>query len=217
MSVTPLKTCAWASLACAFLVPLAARAQDTAQPACPTRADLMAHGVQMTRSSPHMAIAYRYEDGTLVSYRADDPALSRPPQRETYANPLIVTRQEGGGASFELRYAETPGIEKLLGAKGWTGSVALVIDDEVKATGDASYKVIGEGKLSIGACTYSVTQVSEDIQMGKLTSHILKEYAPELGLVIRTTKIDPETGKPIGQVSFDEIVARAPKQKQEGQ
>lgn len=212
-----MKTCAWAFLACAFLVPLGARAQDTARPACPTRADLMATGVQMTRTSPRLAIAYRYEDGTLVSYRADDPALSRPPQRETYANPLIVTKQEGGGASFELRYAETPSVEDLLGAKGWTGSVALIIGDEVKATGEASYEVIGEGKLAIGDCTYAVTQVSEDIAMGKLTSHILKEYAPDLGLVIRTTKIDPETGKPVGQVSFDQIAARKPKAKQERQ
>ncbi|QPZ91689.1 hypothetical protein [Thioclava electrotropha] len=181
-----------------------ARAAD-----CPDTKALHAAGVTLTRNTPKMAQAYRYENGTLTSYRVDDPELGRPPKRERYDHPLAVSLQEMDGRSFALIYDDDPArLDQLPQLGNWRTPVSLKVDGETKDRGTISYAYRGTGSVQIGACRYDVWQVVERIVMGKLRTAFLKEFSPKAGLVLRVTKLDPETGKAQSQVAFDRIETR---------
>lgn len=204
-----------APLGAAFVLALAAQTAQAAEPAtppCPAASDLAGAGITLTRDAPQMAMAYRFEDGALTSYRADDAATGLPPKRETYAHPLAVTLQEMSGRRFELRYDGDPqSLANLPETGEWQSKVTLVIDGESERNGTVTYRYLGTGEVHIGACSYPAWQVVERIDMGKLQSAFLKEYAPDPGLVLRVTRLDPETGTPQSQVAFDAIAARKKK------
>ncbi|TMV92683.1 hypothetical protein FGG78_07620 [Thioclava sp. BHET1] len=179
------------------------------QPECPGASALQGAGILLTRNAPRMSEALRFENGTLTGYRADDPATGRAPLRETYPHPLAVGLREMGGREFALRYTKDPAeLDTLPQTRRWSSPVALVVDGQTEREGTITYSYRGEGTVEIGACSYPAWQVIERIDLGDLSASFLKEYAPDPGLVLRATKLDPATGAPLAQVAFDTISLR---------
>lgn len=188
------------------------------QAPCPTRADLHAEGIILSRITPRMSEAFRYENGQLTGYRADDPDLGRPPQRESFAHPLAITKRQSGRREFTLRYTNNPAALSTLSQDGsWSSPVALIIDGKTEREGTITYTYRGPGSVQIGACTYPVWQVVERVDLGDLHSSFLKEFAPDPGIVLRATRLDPKTSKALSQVAFDAITVRKKKPTGKGQ
>ncbi|WP_417807363.1 hypothetical protein [Thioclava sp.] len=210
---------------CARLAPVAALAllalpAHAAEPLtpCPTSADLHAEGIILSRTTPRMSEAFRYENGQLIGYRADDPDLGRAPQREIFAHPLAITTRQSAGREFTLRYTDDPSALSTLSQTGrWTSPVALLVDGKPERQGTITYTYRGPGTVQIGTCTYPVWQVVERVDLGDLHSSFLKEFAPDPGIVIRSTKLDPKTSKALSQVAFDAITVRKKKPTDKGQ
>jgi len=188
------------------------------QAPCPTRADLHAEGIILSRTTPRMSEAFRYENGQLIGYRADDPDLGRPPQREIFAHPLAIATRQSAGHEFTLRYTEDPAALRTLSQKGrWSSPVALIVDGKPERQGTIIYTYRGPGSVQIGTCSYPVWQVLERVDLGDLHSSFLKEFAPDPGIVLRSTKLDPKTSKALSQVAFDAITVRKKKSTDKGQ
>ncbi|KEO61799.1 hypothetical protein [Thioclava indica] len=209
---------------CARLTPLAmlcalAQPAQAAEPLtpCPTSADLHAEGIILSRTNPRMSEAFRYENGQLIGYRADDPDLGRAPQREIFAHPLAITTRQSAGREFTLRYTDNPTALDTLSQKGrWSSPVALLVDGKPERQGTITYTYRGPGSVQIGTCTYPVWQVVERVDLGDLHSSFLKEFAPDPGIVLRSTKLDPKTSKALSQVAFDAITVRKKKPTDKG-
>ena len=210
--------CARLTLGAALIATALPVAATEATAPCPTRADLHAEGIILSRRDPRMSEAFRYENGQLIGYRADDPDLGRPPQRETFLHPLAIGTREAAGRKFTLDYANDPdALDRLSQTGHWTSPVALIVDGKTERQGAITYTYRGAGSVQIDTCTYPVWQVVERVDLGDLHSSFLKEFAPDPGIVLRSTRLDPKTGKALSQVAFDAITLRKKKPTDKGQ
>ncbi len=174
-----------------------------AQTRCPTRDDL-GQGVRLTRTDPYLSSVYRRDDSGLWETRLLDAGAAGP--RALYAHPLAVSRREDAAAALGVIYTDDPAdldhLDRLL---AWTSDVTLTRDGIVVAQGVFSVALIGTGEIDIGGCRYAVWNTRDVLVMDDSAPIIFeKYYAPALGLVLRSVRIDLN-GDGLSTVVMDQI------------
>lgn len=186
----------------AAATPLAASADS-----CPTNADV-ANGVRLTRFDPFFSIVQTQTPDGLAEARVTNRGGQTEAVSSLYEHPLAVIRRIGANGTLELRYgADTMILDTLPAIREWSTTVSLVSQGETINTGDYTVQVIGFGEAQIGECAYDVWRIHDSLTLlGSAPLRFEKSYAPDLGLVLSSIRLDAQ-GAPMSGVFFDEIVA----------
>lgn len=182
--------------------PLAAGA-DT----CPTKADLEG-GVRLTRVDPFFSIVQTQTSDGLAEARIMQQGAAKDAISSLYDHPLTVIRRIGANGTLELIYADDTAIlDQLPSLREWSTAVSLVSEGETINSGQYSVRIIGFGEAEVGACAYDVWRIQDTLALeGSAPLRFEKSFAPALGLVLSSIRLDPQ-GAPIAGVFFDEIEA----------
>ena len=193
-------------IAAAFVaaaLPLAASAET-----CPTKADV-AGGVRLTRIDPFFSIVQTKTPDGLAEARVTVRNGQKDATSSVYKHPLTVIRRIGANGTLELRYgADTMILDTLPAIRKWSTTVDLVSNGETINHGNYSVQILGFGEALIGACSYDVWRIQDSLTLEGPASPLRfeKSYAPDLGLVLSSIRLDAQ-GVPLSGVFFDEIVA----------
>mgnify|MGYP006921610234 CR=1 FL=1 len=184
------------------LIATGAVAQD-----CPTAADLE-NGIRLTRNEPFFSILQTATPEGLTEARIMDRGAGPEAVSSVYAHPLTVVRRISAGGVLELAYADdTAELNSLPGPRQWHTEVTLLSDGQEINRGTYAVRLSGLGDATIGDCSYTVWRINEVMTLdGMAPLAFEKSYAPDLGLVLSSIRLDPE-GTPVGGVFFDEITA----------
>jgi len=98
-------------------------------------------------------------------------------------------------------------LDTLPAIREWSTTVTLVSGGDTINTGTYTVQVIGFGEAEIGDCAYDVWRIHDSLTLDGLAPlRFEKSYAPDLGLVLSSIRLDAQ-GSPVSGVFFDEIVA----------
>ncbi|MEM7721748.1 MAG: hypothetical protein AAF376_05195 [Pseudomonadota bacterium] len=175
---------------------------------CPTRDDLE-RGVQLTRTDPFFSILLQQTPDGLTESRVMERDGSVTQATSIYAHPLVVSERIGDGRRLALVYQEdVDQLERLREINVWQSPVTLFDGGAELASGTVTVGFLDVDQVTIGACTYDVWVVASEtwLDIGN-PSYFDYYYAPELGLLVGTVRID-DAGQPLHGVFFDEIKAR---------
>lgn len=173
------------------------------QTACPTRDDL-AQGVRLSRSTPYLSSLFRRDETGLWETRLLDAGIAGP--RALYAHPLAVARREDASATLGVIYHSDPAaLDGLDTLRTWTSDVTLTRDGEQIAQGVFSVAWIGSAEIAIGGCRYAAWNTRDVLILGDDVPIIFEKfYAPTLGLVLRSARVDLDGGG-LSTVIMDQI------------
>lgn len=176
---------------------------------CPTKADL-AEGVTLVRASPLFKVIYREEDGVLTEYRQMSRIEGEVSRSSTYVNALAVEQQDSENGTIAFDYiADMNAALKVDETGDFAAMFGLIVDGKRFGTGHYRLFYEGEGRVRIGDCTYDTWVLRNENEIeGFDPIHFLWDYAPELGLVVRTEQVDPR-GRTLAVVEYDGAVAGA--------
>ena len=174
--------------------------------ACPTKADL-AEGVTLVRASPLFKVMYREEDGVLTEYRQMSRLEGEVRRASTYANALAVEQQESANGIISFDYmADMDAALKVDETGDFAAMFGLIVDGKRFGTGHYRLFYEGEGRVRIGDCVYDTWVLrNENAIEGMEPIHFLWDYAPDLGVVVRTEQVDPR-GRTLSVVEYDGAV-----------
>lgn len=174
--------------------------------ACPTKADL-AEGVTLVRASPLFKVMYREEDGVLTEYRQMSRLEGEVRRASTYANALAVEQQESANGIISFDYmADMDAALKVDETGDFAAMFGLIVDGKRFGTGHYRLFYEGEGRVRIGVCVYDTWVLrNENAIEGMEPIHFLWDYAPDLGVVVRTEQVDPR-GRTLSVVEYDGAV-----------
>lgn len=174
--------------------------------ACPTKADL-AEGVTLVRASPLFKVMYREEDGVLTEYRQMSRLEGEVRRASTYANALAVEQQESANGIIAFDYmADMDAALKVDETGDFAAMFGLIVDGKRFGTGHYRLFYEGEGRVRIGDCVYDTWVLrNENAIEGMEPIHFLWDYAPDLGVVVRTEQVDPR-GRTLSVVEYDGAV-----------
>ena len=177
-----------------------------AMAACPTKADL-AEGVTLVRASPLFKVMYREEDGVLTEYRQMSRLEGEVRRASTYANALAVEQQESANGIISFDYmADMDAALKVDETGDFAAMFGLIVDGKRFGTGHYRLFYEGEGRVRIGDCVYDTWVLrNENAIEGMEPIHFLWDYAPDLGVVVRTEQVDPR-GRTLSVVEYDGAV-----------
>lgn len=177
-----------------------------AMAACPTKADL-AEGVTLVRASPLFKVMYREEDGVLTEYRQMSRLEGEVRRASTYANALAVEQQESANGIISFDYmADMDAALKVDETGDFAAMFGLIVDGKRFGTGHYRLFFEGEGRVRIGDCVYDTWVLrNENAIEGMEPIHFLWDYAPDLGVVVRTEQVDPR-GRTLSVVEYDGAV-----------
>lgn len=177
-----------------------------AMAACPTKADL-AEGVTLVRASPLFKVMYREEDGVLTEYRQMSRLEDEVRRASTYANALAVEQQESANGIISFDYmADMDAALKVDETGDFAAMFGLIVDGKRFGTGHYRLFYEGEGRVRIGDCVYDTWVLrNENAIEGMEPIHFLWDYAPDLGVVVRTEQVDPR-GRTLSVVEYDGAV-----------
>ena len=177
-----------------------------AMAACPTKADL-AEGVTLVRASPLFKVMYREEDGVLTEYRQMSRLEGEVRRASTYANALAVEQQESANGIISFDYmADMDAALKVDETGDFAAMFGLIVDGKRFGTGHYRLFYEGEGRVRIGDCVYDTWVLrNENAIEGMEPIHFLWDYAPDLGVVVRTEQDDPR-GRTLSVVEYDGAV-----------
>jgi hypothetical protein len=92
---------------------------------------------------------------------------------------------------------------------GFAAMFELIVDGKRYGTGHYRLFYDGEGRVRIGDCVYDTWVLRHESKIdGMETIHFLWDYAPGLGLVVRTEQVDPR-GRTLSVVEYDGAVVGA--------
>lgn len=182
--------------------PLAAGA-DT----CPTNADVQ-NGVRLTRADPFFSIVQTQTPEGLAEARVMQRDGQKDAVSSLFEHPLAVIRRIGSNGTLELHYgADTMILDTLPSLDKWSTSVSLVSNGETINRGEYSVRLIDVTQAQVGNCAYDVWRIEDSLALsGSEPLRFEKSYAPDLGLVLSSIRLDAQ-GDPISGVLFDEIAA----------
>lgn len=188
-----------------FAITLAGQA--AAQTACPTAGDL-ATGILLIRHDPFFAIQMTQQDQILHEARVMNRGEGAEAVSTTYAHPLAVAQRIGQSGTLEVSYRDDmAALDRLPSLREWSTDITLGADGEQINSGTFSVRILGFGQAEIGGCTYDVWRVRDNMQLAGQDPLIFeKSYAPDLGLVLSSVRMD-SAGNPVAGVFFDEITA----------
>ena len=174
--------------------------------ACPTKADL-AEGVTLVRASPLFKVMYREEGGVLTEYRQMSRLEGEVRRASTYANALAVEQQESANGIISFDYmADMDAALKVDETGDFAAMFGLIVDGKRFGTGHYRLFYEGEGRVRIGDCVYDTWVLrNENAIEGMEPIHFLWDYAPDLGVVVRTEQVDPR-GRTLSVVEYDGAV-----------
>ncbi|WP_288926959.1 hypothetical protein [uncultured Maritimibacter sp.] len=177
-----------------------------AMAACPTKADL-AEGVTLVRASPLFKVMYREEGGVLTEYRQMSRLEGEVRRASTYANALAVEQQESANGIISFDYmADMDAALKVDETGDFAAMFGLIVDGKRFGTGHYRLFYEGEGRVRIGDCVYDTWVLrNENAIEGMEPIHFLWDYAPDLGVVVRTEQVDPR-GRTLSVVEYDGAV-----------
>jgi hypothetical protein len=174
---------------------------------CPTKADL-AQGVTLLRENPYFGSTYRVEDDVLNEYRIMLRDGDEQRRTTTYYHPLAVDTQDSRSGTVDYDYhADLEPLTRIDEAEEFAAQVTLSVDDERLAAG--SYRVFyeGESEVTVGDCTYDSWLLSNEVRLdGYEPIILLWDYAPDLGLIVRTEQVDALRNT-LSVVEYDRVVA----------
>ncbi|MEC7762263.1 MAG: hypothetical protein VX874_10180 [Pseudomonadota bacterium] len=176
---------------------------------CPTKADL-AGGVTLVRASPMFKVIYREEDGVLTEYRQMSRLEGEVRRSSTYLNALAVQEQDSTNGTIAFDYmADMDAALAVNETEDFAAMFALIVDGKRYGTGHYRLFYEGEGRVRIGECGYDTWVLRNESEIeGMGTIHFLWDYAPDLGIVVRTEQVDPR-GRTLSVVEYDGIVTGA--------
>lgn len=177
-----------------------------AMAACPTKADL-AEGVTLVRASPLFKVMYREEGGVLTEYRQMSRLEGEVRRASTYANALAVEQQESANGIISFDYMADMDVALKVDETGdFAAMFGLIVDGKRFGTGHYRLFYEGEGRVRIGDCVYDTWVLrNENAIEGMEPIHFLWDYAPDLGVVVRTEQVDPR-GRTLSVVEYDGAV-----------
>lgn len=189
--------------AVATLALLCVGAGALAEEACPTRTDL-ADGIRLTRTDPFLTSLYHVDDTGLWELRSFSAGETGP--RSFYPHPLAVGMRDGDGPTLAVAYAGDPAdLDRLDMLQTWGSDITLLRDGEAIEEGYFEVTLLGIEQISVGGCTYTAWNTRDILVLGGGEPILFEKfYAPDLGLVLRTARIDQD-GVGISTVIMDRI------------
>ncbi|MAM62689.1 hypothetical protein [Maritimibacter sp. UBA3975] len=173
---------------------------------CPVRAQLDS-GVTLVRDDPFFGVSYLHDDGVLTETRRMSRGGTEVRRSSTYENALAVRAQDSENGTVAFEYLDD--MDRALDVNE-TGDFAttfrLIVDGARYSSGEYHLYYEGEGRVQIGECAYDTWVLRNESEIeGMEPILFLWDYAPDLGIVIRTEQIDPAGGT-LGVVAYDRIL-----------
>jgi hypothetical protein len=186
----------------AAATPLAAGAQT-----CPTNADLHS-GIRLTRIDPFFSIVQTQTPTGLTEARVTQREGMLQSVSSIYSHPMTVTQRDSNSGTLTLDYgSDVADIDRINRTSTWTSTVTLGSGGRPLNTGNVTITFLGANTFEIGACSYDIWILRENLTLNGRTPIIAeKTYAPDLGLVLSTIQMNPD-GSARSGVFFDEIAA----------
>jgi hypothetical protein len=179
--------------------------------ACPTGELLDGPGIRLKREQPFLSSMFFRRHGKIEERRRQVRDGKELTVTATYLNgllPLSDFRQgDGRPVAVTTSYnLDGFGLNDLPQRGTVTLRAKLTVNQKLEdANGSLELRYLGASRIRIGECRYKVWQVRATSRLGTHHHVFEHDYAPDLDLVIRTTRLDPKTGKPVSQVTFDRI------------
>lgn len=175
---------------------------------CPSASNLE-KGVSLIRYKPLVRLDFaRQANGLLIELRQAmrDGAIEL--IQAEYSHPLTVVRRTDGASVLTLEYAKSQGqLRKLPETRSWSSKIVLSLADGRRINGSISIRYRGRVRERIGNCSYEAWEVSEIMTLpGKPDTLFTKFYAPDVGLVTRVVRQNPD-GSHRSEVRVDTIKA----------
>jgi hypothetical protein len=197
---------------CAVIAALAATlGSSPALAACPTGDLLDGAGIRLEREQPFFSSTFFRRHGKIEERRRQVRDGKELTVTATYLNgllPLYNFRQGDGGTVAVTTSYNLDGFS--LNDLPQRGTVTLreklTVNQKLEdANGSLELRYLGASRIRIGECRYNVWRVRATSRLGTHHAAFEHHYAPDLDLVIQTTRLDPKTGKPVSQITFDRI------------
>lgn len=178
---------------------------------CPTGALLDGPGIRLERDQPFFSSMFFRRHGRIEERRRQLRDGEEVAVEATYRDGLLPTsrtsRHNGRPSIVTVNY-DADGFDlKDLPRIGTARLRAkLSVDSKLEdAHGSYELRYLGPSRVTIGGCAYAVWKVRVASKLGRDHTVFQHDFAPDLGLVIKTTRLDPTTGKPVSRVRFDRI------------
>lgn len=194
---------AWSLLISAFTIfgMMAARALAE----CPTSGDLP-QGLVLTRNNPFLSSLFKQTPNGLSEFRIVKKGAAAEDVTATYLHALAPSDRVSAKNTVTVEYDEPVAfLDDMPEQKVWHSAVSVYVDGYLAMEGTAAKTFVGEEEIAVGECRYSTWVVEDRLVIGPDGgTYFLQYYAPKLGLVISSIKMDSD-GKPLSGVQFDMI------------
>lgn len=184
-----------------------------AQDRCPTRDDLTG-GLRLLATRQGIGHEFVARDGGLDVWPLD--TLEGPAAGPGWHQPHAVlpgTRNSAAGRLTMIYAADATALDTLTSGQSWASDVTYLRNGKPFTAGRVEVRSDGLSALPphrLGACVYEVTtfRIAAHID-GAASLFDMKDYAPELGLVLMETTFD-ESGTPHGSIVYDSFTFAPP-------
>ena len=172
---------------------------------CP-RAISPLQGIVLTSTTPAMSSTFRQTPTGLSEARVETPGDRVYHLQLTYLHGLAAAGFVEGDATFSLVYDQpTAQLEDLPNRKVWVSGVELFINAGLAAQTTATLTYLGTEEITLGDCRYLTWSVEDRTPLGNdKGAYLLKLYAPDLGVVLRTVSVRGNGEKTV-LVGYDQI------------
>ena len=181
-------------------------AAGTMSSACPVSLE-QSGTITLTRTDPYFSVVMENSRQGLKESRV----MERDGQRERvttyYGHPLITTKRTDAKGTLNLVYAKPlDDLNRLPEVRVWKSDVALKVGSRTASRGTMTVLYLGEQVEEVGDCEYDVWMAQTKLELeGASTNAFNMRFSPELGLVLRATRLD-EKNYPVSYVGYDEII-----------
>lgn len=183
-------------------------ASGTAVANCPDKANLD-DGVVLYRSAPFLGSLFKIHSGQLQEWRLTSKDGDTEIAFTNTNHALLAGSRLKGKTVIGLFYdTDVASLDDLPTSKQWQSEVTFRVGSAEKASGTVSIQYRNVHSHKLGECEFSVWEVDVTTSLSVTpTSTFRKFYAPSLGLVLGSIKLDAN-GNPISAVAYDTIYAR---------
>lgn len=172
---------------------------------CPTSADLKT-GIVLERTAPLFAVTMVQRGPGIQSSRIMELDGKTETVQSYLPHPLVTGSRKGANSSLSLDYQQpTSDLDRLNRSKKWVSRFTLSANGCEIDVGETTVTYKGKAREKIGSCQYNVWVVdAKQVFQENGTGRFRRFYAPGLGVVLRSVKLD-QNGQAVSEVRYNKI------------